>query len=108
LVRQEVRAQLGPSPRRDQSKPVRRQGVAFKLTLQDGKLTSISIPKDLLGESRAALGQEAVRSLLKQRAGGKVPDGTTRSHLARVALEEALKAHRELAAARPPLTLVPR
>ncbi len=108
LVRQEVRAQLEPGTRRDKGKPVQRLGVPFKLTLQDGKLTSISIPKDLLADCRAALGQEAVRNLLKQRAGGTVPAGTTRSHLARVALEEALQIHRDSVAARTPLTLVPR
>lgn len=108
LVREEVRAEMRRSPPHAAGRPAARKGAILKLTLSTGRTTSLSLPKDLVEGYKAAFGQAALRDLLKRSAGGAVPAGLTRSHLARLALEQALEAHRADQAKRSPLTLVSR
>lgn len=106
LVREEIRTELLRSPAGSAGRRPARRGTILKLTLSTGRTTSLSLPKELVEAYRAAFSQAALTALLKDKAGGAVPAGSTRSHLARVALEEALGAHRAVQASRGPLTLV--
>lgn len=108
LVREEVRAEFMRGTGGTGARKPTRKGTILKLTLPTGRTTSLSLPKDLVEAYRAALGQASLTALLKSRAGGDVPVGSTRSHLARTALEEVLQAHRAAQASRSPLTLVAR
>lgn len=108
LVREEVRAEIRRSSSHGKGRPVVRKGAILKLTLSTGRTTSLSLPKDLVEGYKAAFGQAALRDLLKRSAGGEVPAGLNRSHLARLALEQALEAHRADQTKRGPLTLVSR